>query len=145
MIRSKLSAAVGCVLLFVTAQTSIGADQVEATADARPTIEQLRAQRITTLRQVVQQLRVMYQEGSTDVRALLDAQKTLTAALLDGERSAEKRRELLQQQLKLAEELEQISKQMVEAGRIARVDYLRAKADRLEVQIQLRQAGNRRP
>ena len=106
---------------------------------AAKSIASLRKERIETLSRLVARYREYYAEGLSDIRASLDAIEELANAQLAAGLPHEEELKVLRKLLQTASEFEEMAKQRVAAGMSPATDHLSAKAQRLRIEIKLRE------
>ena len=128
------------VTVAVLASASAHA-QEKANPQSSKKVKELQKERVEVLRDLAEQYAHLYKNGRVEVELLLEARVMLFQAEADG---AEKQSDRIARLKRLVEELknyEQIAQARVETARGVKASVLKVKARRLEVEIQLEQAG----
>jgi RNA polymerase sigma-70 factor (ECF subfamily) len=103
-------------------------------------VKELRKERITTLKDLVEGLTVLYRNARIEYGELLDARMLLLQAELDAAEKGADRIALYEKAVDSLKQYEELANAKVRAGRAPGTTVLGIKARRLEVEIQLEQA-----
>jgi outer membrane protein TolC len=136
----KMSALIVVVTLLTAtaiAQEKRSRDEVEASAKK---VNELRKERIATLREVVEVGFALARDGRSELREVSETRMTLLKAELDAAEKESDHIALYKEALDSLKHYEAIAKTTLEAGRGTNLDRLAVKARRLEVEILLEQA-----
>lgn len=101
------------------------------------TIKELQQERIAALSEIAECILLRYQAGQAAFSSMALAQADLITARLDATDKPDERISLLEEHVRLAKKVEEYAKQKVDDGTATRVDFLRAKANVLEIRIKL--------
>lgn len=100
-------------------------------------------ERLAVLEEIARLELVAFRMGQTSYLSVLVAQRELVQAKLEQTKDPIKRIEILSEQVRLANELEEAVQRLVEAGQAGRVDLLKAKAARLKAEADLAEEQSR--
>ena len=120
-------------VLFATAV--IGKDAPDKSVEER--IAELQAERIETLKGAIRDYEVMYRSGSVGMERLIAARSNLIEARLELASTNAERLALLKEHFDLAKHGEEVAERRFKDGSASHVDYLQAKATRLQREIAL--------
>lgn len=102
-------------------------------------LSELQAERIEVLSQAVEQARTLYQNSTVPYHEVWEAQRTLYEAQLEQSNSKEERVAILEKYVEAAKLDEEIAVQLLEVARGSSRDVSRAKAERLRIEIMLKE------
>lgn len=100
-------------------------------------IQDLQKKRLATLEKIVTYSKKAYESGQGSIESLIQASQQLAKAELDVAKTAKQRLAIHNKLLELAKEFEAVAEQRYKAGRIPIVEMLKARANRIEVEITL--------
>lgn len=103
-------------------------------------VRELQKERLALLRQLADQLTAANKRGETSVASVLEAQREVLAAELELCETGKERFAVLEKRVELAKEIEKATEKAVEARAVSAADLLRAKANRLQAEIELEKA-----
>jgi hypothetical protein len=131
--------AVWASYLYVSSQPACGqgSDRPEVKAD---TLKQLRAERLAVLREIVKQTTEAFKAGATDYQQVSTATQALHQAELEQCESDKDRIAVLEKIVAQAKAAEQIADQRSKTGASQPWEALKARADRLQAEIDLAKA-----
>ena len=97
----------------------------------------LQKERVETLKQALQYVTTMYEQGQVEFKATGEAQLDLLEAQLEAADSTAEQMTILKAQLDTAENLLKLAKGRFDAGVATQLDMLQAKALQLRIKVRL--------
>jgi hypothetical protein len=131
--------AVWASYLYVSSQPACGQGSARPEVKA-DTLKQLRAERLTVLREIVKQTTEAFKAGATDYQQVSAATQALHQAELEQCESDKDRVAVLEKIVAQAKAAEQIADQRSKTGTSQPWEALKARADRLQAEIDLEKA-----
>lgn len=131
-----------CAAAFVIADEPQVPDKTPASESE---ITELLNERVAVLQELTGDSRVAYRSGELTLEALMHAESDLLLARLELAQDGRARIEIREALVKTAQQLEEVAQRKWEAAEGTRAETLRARAFRLQAQVNLareRQAGN---
>ena len=135
----KMSALIVVVTLLTAAGAQAEPSSEEVDASAKK-VNELRKERIATLKNVVAVGFALAREGHYEMREVSEARITLLKAELDAAEKEPDRVALYKEALDSLKQYEAMAQAALDVGRATNLDRLAIKAKRLEVEIMLEQA-----
>lgn len=108
-------------------------------------IRELQKERLALLREMADQTNTAYKGGQTPLAAVLEAQREVNAAELELCETNKERIAVLEKKVELAKEAEKATEQQVRARVSTQASLLRARANRLQAEIELEKEKAARP
>jgi len=124
-------------MLLLTGTTTLSA------ADEPSDAEKKLQERLTVLEEIARHELAAYKGGQATFTDVLSARKEVLQAKLELTKDPAKRVEILDEQVKLAKELEETVKRLVEAKEMPKVKLLKVTAARLKAEADLAEAQSR--
>lgn len=138
--RRRLITAAAGVGLAVLAHESSAADPEPQTKSSAAKVDELRKERIAVLRDVADGSLKLAQSGRAEVREALEDQIALLTAELDAAEQESERSAIRKQVLDTLTMLEELAQARFTAARGTKLEVLRVRARRLEIELQSEQA-----
>ncbi|MBA4066570.1 MAG: hypothetical protein C0501_23270 [Isosphaera sp.] len=108
-------------------------------------VRELQKERLALLRQVADWTTEAYKGGRFELLAVLEARREVIAAELELCETHKERLAVLEKAVELAKEIEKNTEKLVEARNAARAELLKARANRLQAEIELEKAKAAQP
>ena len=131
--RAAFAATFACLLLILSGASAGDAPSTAKTSD----VDKLLEERLALLREIAQDRRKSYESGQASLITVLSSELDVLAARLELAKMQEDKIAILEETLKSAGQLEEITTKLVDAGETPRTDLLQAKAFRLKTQADL--------
>ena len=123
---------------LLIASLAAGQDENSSNAaDIDVKIKNCQAERVETLERALEFAKTKYSQGTYDLDIVLKVQLELLDAKLDMADSLEEEIRVLTSQFEVANRFHVIARQRYEAGAASALDFLRAKATALRIQVEL--------